>query len=303
MQVKMHKPYRFVAWAAVVALGCTGSSALAGKSEIVDTAVSAGEFNTLVAAVKAGDLVETLKGDGPFTVFAPTDDAFAKLPPGTLESLLRPENKKQLVGILTYHVVSGRLASKDMSCNGGAVTVNGQRLAFNASCSNVTVGNAKVVAADIGCSNGVIHAIDTVLLPTSANIVETAQSAKGFSTLLTAATQAGLVDVLSNGGPFTVFAPTDEAFAQLPAGTIESLLKPENRAQLARILKYHVIAGRVYSDAAAEAGKATTLIDEDVKIEDQDGKLTINGANVVMRDLDASNGVIHVIDKVILPTG
>ena len=135
------------------------------KKDIVDTAVSAGSFNTLVAAVQAADLVDTLKGEGPFTVFAPTDDAFAKLPAGTVEDLLKPENKDKLKAVLTYHVVSGKYMAKDVATMKMADTVNGQSVMISMDAGNVMVENAKVVQADIECSNGVIHVIDTVILP------------------------------------------------------------------------------------------------------------------------------------------
>jgi uncharacterized surface protein with fasciclin (FAS1) repeats len=133
--------------------------------DIVDTAVAAGSFKTLVAAVQAAGLVDTLKGAGPFTVFAPTDEAFAKLPPGTVEDLLKPENKSKLVAILTYHVVAGKVMAKEAMKLHEAKTVNGEELMLKTSMGSVTINNAKVVKADIVCSNGVIHVIDTVLLP------------------------------------------------------------------------------------------------------------------------------------------
>jgi uncharacterized surface protein with fasciclin (FAS1) repeats len=135
------------------------------KKDIVDTAVSAGSFNTLVAAVKAADLVDTLKGKGPFTVFAPTDDAFAKLPAGTLDDLLKPENKDKLTSILTYHVVPGKVMAKDVATMKMAETVNGQSFMVNMEGGNVMIDNAKVIQADIECSNGIIHVIDSVIIP------------------------------------------------------------------------------------------------------------------------------------------
>jgi uncharacterized surface protein with fasciclin (FAS1) repeats len=134
------------------------------KKDIVDTAVAAGSFNTLVAAVKAAGLVDTLKGAGPFTVFAPTDDAFAKLPKGTLEELLKPENKAKLAGILTYHVLAGKVMAADVKTS-KAKTVNGKELDIKAGTDGVMVNGAKVVKTDIATSNGVIHVIDTVVLP------------------------------------------------------------------------------------------------------------------------------------------
>ncbi len=128
--------------------------------DIVEVAVAAGSFNTLAAALKAGGLIETLKGEGPFTVFAPTDEAFAKLPEGTVEDLLKPENKDKLVAILTYHVVPGKIMAGDLLSTGSAKTVNGQKAPIG-----LTVAGANVVKADIAASNGVIHVIDTVMMP------------------------------------------------------------------------------------------------------------------------------------------
>ncbi len=137
----------------------------AQAADIVDTAVSAGSFNTLVAAVRAAGLVDTLKGDGPFTVFAPTDEAFAALPEGTVETLLLPENKDQLVSILTYHVVPAKVMSGDIAGKRAKVlTVQGDRLSVNAK-NGVKVNGAEVIQADIEASNGVIHVVDTVILP------------------------------------------------------------------------------------------------------------------------------------------
>ena len=137
------------------------------KQDIVDTAVAAGQFETLAAALGAADLVDTLKGDGPFTVFAPTDEAFAKLPEGTVESLLQPENRDQLIAILTYHVVPGAVRAADVVKLDTAKTVNGQSVAIQVADNGVQIDNANVVATDIEASNGVIHVIDTVILPSS----------------------------------------------------------------------------------------------------------------------------------------
>ncbi len=153
-------------FAAVLAAPLALSAFAAKAADIVDTAASAGQFETLVAAVKAAGLVETLKGDGPYTVFAPTDEAFAKLPAGTVDNLLKPENKDQLVAILTYHVVPGKVMSSDLTNKQlKAGTVEGSDLSINALSGGVSVDNAKVIQADIETSNGVIHVIDTVVIP------------------------------------------------------------------------------------------------------------------------------------------
>jgi uncharacterized surface protein with fasciclin (FAS1) repeats len=135
------------------------------KKDIVDVAVENGSFNTLVAAVKTAGLVDTLKGHGPFTVFAPTDDAFAKLPEGTVEMLLKPENKDKLVAVLTYHVVAGKVTAADVMKLDSAATVQGQEVMVSTKDGSVMINNAKVIMADVEASNGVIHVIDTVLLP------------------------------------------------------------------------------------------------------------------------------------------
>jgi uncharacterized surface protein with fasciclin (FAS1) repeats len=269
--------------------------------DIVDTAVKAGQFNTLATALKAANLVGTLKGPGPFTVFAPTDEAFAKLPAETVAELLKPENRKQLTDILTYHVVSGRVQAKDVIKLRGAVSVNGQRIDVQFGDEGVKVDGAKVLTTDIVCDNGVIHVIDSVILPSSKTIPETAKAAGSFETLLAAANAAGLAEVLGSTGPFTVFAPTDEAFGKLPAGTVETLLKPENKAQLVDILKYHVVPGRVYSEKVLDSKAIKTLQGASAAISLRDGSPRIQDAKILKTDIDASNGVIHVIDSVILP--
>lgn len=273
----------------------------APTKDIVATAVGAGSFNTLAAALKAAGLVETLQGAGPFTVFAPTDEAFAKLPAGTVENLLKPENKATLIAILTYHVVPGNVMAKDVVTLSSATTVNGQRVDIRTKDGKVMIDNATVAKTDIACTNGVIHVIDSVILPVDKDIVSTASEAGSFGTLLAAAKAAGLVETLQSEGPFTVFAPTDEAFAKLPKGTVEDLLKPENKAKLASILTYHVLPGRVYADQVGTTKAAPTVNGQMVNFSVYGGVAKINGATITATDLETSNGVIHVIDTVILP--
>jgi transforming growth factor-beta-induced protein len=284
---------------ALAAVAGFGSVALAEKN-IVDTAVEAGSFKTLAAALGAAGLVDAVKGPGPFTVFAPTDEAFAKLPKGTLETLLKPENKGQLQAILKYHVVPGKVMAADVVKVKGAKSLGGQRIDVKVEGGKVSVDNANVVKTDIACSNGVIHVIDSVILPSTDAIPAVAEKA-GFKTLLAAVKAAGLAETLSGEGPFTVFAPTDEAFAKLPAATLSDLLKPENKAKLAAILKYHVVAGRVYSEDAVAAKSANTVQGAAIAIKANDKGAFVNDAKILKTDVDASNGVIHVIDSVILP--
>lgn len=270
---------------------CNSSSA---KKDIVDTAVAAGNFNTLVAAAKAAGLVDTLKSEGPLTVFAPTDEAFGKLPKGTVESLLADPDR--LGAILKYHVVPGRVLAADVVKLDSAKSVLGQTLAIDTS-NGVRIDNAHVVKTDIKTSNGVIHVIDSVLIPAN-DIIETARSAGSFKTLLTALEAADLTGALQGEGPFTVFAPTDEAFSKLPAGTVEGLLN--DIPKLKTILTYHVVPGKVLASDVVKLNKATTLQGQNVNIDASSG-VKINSARVIKADVMADNGVIHVIDEVLIP--
>lgn len=276
--------------------------AQAQQQTIVETAIAAGNFNTLVAAVKAADLVETLNGRTQFTVFAPTDEAFAKLDPATIQSLLQPQNKDRLTQVLTFHVLAGRVPAKAAYDLNSAATVNGQRLPIDFRGDALKVGDSTITVTDIQCSNGIIHVIDSVLLPSLDSIPAVAKSAGQFNTLLAAVEAAGLASVLSGPGPFTVFAPTDDAFKALPAGTVESLLKPENKQQLVDILKYHVVSGRIYDNDAVKAGRATTLLGRSVQVGLSANGIKINESSVVIKNIDASNGVVHVIDAVLIPS-
>ncbi|RXI97881.1 fasciclin domain-containing protein [Anaerobacillus alkaliphilus] len=279
------------------------------SADIVDTAVASEDFNTLVAAVQAAGLVDALKGEGPFTVFAPTDEAFNQLLNElnlTAEQLLASD---ELSNILLYHVVSGKVMSSDLVDGMEVETLNGEKIVI--SLDPVKVNNSTVVAADIETSNGVIHVIDTVLLPagdqaveeeaTLTDIVDTAVAADNFQTLVAAVQAAGLVDALKGEGPFTVFAPTDEAFNQLLAElgvTAEQLLARED---LADILLYHVVSGKVLSTDLTDGMEVETLNGEKIIISLNPVK--VNDSNVVAADIEASNGVIHVIDAVLLPIG
>jgi uncharacterized surface protein with fasciclin (FAS1) repeats len=277
--------------------------------DIVDTAVADGRFTTLVAAVQAAELVDALKGEGPFTVFAPTDDAFAALPEGTVESLLLPENKQALTDILLYHVVEGKVMAEDVVGLTSATTLLGKDIAIKVDMGNVYINDAQVIITDIETSNGVIHVIDAVILPPSdeaaeeaQTIVEIAVADERFSTLVAAVTAADLVETLSGEGPFTVFAPTNDAFAALPAGTLDSLLLPENKQALTDILLYHVVSGKVMAADVVGLTSATTVLGADITITVRDGKVFLNDTvEVIITDIEASNGVIHVIDAVLLP--
>jgi len=276
-------------------------TAHAADQTIAQIAAESSDFKTLVRAAEAAGLIETLGSKGPFTLFAPTDEAFAKVDKNALADLLKPENKAKLRNVLLYHVVSGKVNAATATTLTSAEAVNGQRLDFKLKGGSLTIDGAKVTATDLNASNGVIHVIDTVLMPAQANIVATATAAGKFNTLLAAAKAAGLADALAGDEPLTVLAPTDEAFAKLPKGTVESLLKPENKATLTKILSMHVIKGRLYSDQVAKATSAKSIDGQTLTPVVKDGHISINGAAVTAADIEASNGVVHVIDTVLLP--
>ena len=286
---------------------------------IVELAVATPELSTLVAALKAADLVDTLSGPGPFTVFAPTNAAFAALPAGVLTNLLKPENKAQLVQLLTYHVLPGAVAT--LSNQQMIKTLEGQdveaRIFWQVGnpVPDIFINRAKV-EAEITASNGVVYIVDAVLTPpggftplpapsksivelaVAKSIVELAVATPELSTLVAALKAADLVDTLSGAGPFTVFAPTNAAFAALPAGVLTNLLKPENKAQLVKLLTYHVLAGAVAAKDLSNNEKIKTL-------EGQDVEVRLNGTDIMIDNAEvdavvtASNGIVYIIDAVL----
>jgi transforming growth factor-beta-induced protein len=302
----------------LVAAACGGNSAETTTTSqattttealgtIPEVAAAAGGFDTLLAAVGAAGLAETLSGEGPFTVFAPTDEAFAALPDGTLEALLA--DIPTLTEILLYHVVSGAVMAETVVGLESATTVQGSDVMISVENGMVLLnGTVQVIVTDIEASNGVIHVIDAVLLPPMdgeepealGTIPEVAAAAGGFDTLLAAVGAAGLAETLSGEGPFTVFAPTDEAFAALPDGTLEALLA--DIPTLTEILLYHVVSGAVLAETVVGLESATTVQGSDVMISVENGMVFLNGTvQVIVTDIEASNGVIHVIDAVLLP--
>ena len=273
------------------------------EGTIVETAASVKDFSTLVAAVKAAGLVDALNSAGPFTVFAPTNEAFAKLPEGTVEFLLKPENKATLAQVLTYHVVPGRITAEKIVTMSSAPTLEGQRLDIAVTDGKVTVDGATVTKADINCSNGIVHQIDAVILPVGDTIVEVASKNGSFKTLVAAVGAGGLAETLSSKGPFTVLAPTDEAFAKLPKGTVEMLLLPENKDKLVAILSYHVVPGvAAYSDAVVGMKQLPTVEGSTIPVTVDGSTVKLGDAKVIAVDVEASNGVIHVIDTVLIPS-
>jgi len=334
-----------------------GGAEMSADQTIVENAVNSEDHTTLVAALQAGQLVDWLQSEGPFTVFAPVNAAFDALPEGTVDELLMPENAEALHEVLTCHVVdasamSGAIAQ--MIADGDGVymleTLGGCMLEVRATDDMITLtdeagGTATVTIADVVQSNGVIHVIDAVLLPgddaameadmpmdadmdagdnpmvggaamsAQMNIVENAVNSADHTTLVAAVQAAGLVETLEGDGPFTVFAPTNAAFDALPEGTVETLLMEENREALTRILTSHVVAGNIsaaeltalaraapdgfhHFDAISGAALSAQVRPSGaVYIFDESEK----AYRVSIADVNQSNGVIHVVDGVLLP--
>jgi len=287
------------------------------KKNLVQTLQGDARFSTLVAAVQAAGLVDVLSGKESFTVFAPSNKAFEALPAGTLDSLLQPENKEQLKSILLYHVAAGELKASEVLKKSNLATALGQSVSIDA--ANAKVNDAGIVKTDIIASNGVIHELDAVLLPPSEpaasadasvaddrepvieaqSLTATLAAEPRFSILVAAVQAAGLADTLAGSNEFTVFAPSNKAFEALPAGTVESLLKPENKEQLKAILLYHVAAGGLKAADVLSKNSIETAQGQSVMIDA--AKVKINNSEIVKTDIVASNGIIHEIDAVLLP--
>jgi transforming growth factor-beta-induced protein len=250
--------------------------------DIVEVATSADQFTILAQALADAELIETLQGEGPFTVFAPTDAAF--------EALASVPTGDALADVLTYHVLPGIAGPLDLVDGGVAVTVNGAPVLFELD-GGAKINDANITVTNVVASNGVIHVIDAVIVPPENDIVQTAVAAGTFTSLVAALGDAGLVETLQGEGPFTVFAPTDDAFAELAAVPTGDALE--------NVLLGHVISGAVGSGNLT-AGDVEMLSGNSVMVATQGG-VTVGGASVTMANILASNGVIHVIDAVLVP--
>ncbi len=320
------------------AVPADGEGSFGGMAD--DPAATAASNNpllsTLVTAVSEAGLVDTLNGEGPFTIFAPTNDAFAAIPADQLEAILA--DKDLLTSILTYHVVAGEsLDAAGLGETGMAATVNGADLEFGA--DGTTVNDVDVVCSDVSTANATVHIIDEVLLPPDM-MTESAGGSSGeamamapsgpacasvpmdgegsfdgmaddlaataasnnpvLSTLVSAVSAAGLVDTLNGEGPFTIFAPTNDAFAAIPAADLEAVLADTDL--LTSILTYHVVGGESLSSAdLIELGSVTTVNGADLEITDDNGTLMVNGVPSVCMDVPTANATVHIIGSVLMP--
>ena len=283
------------------AQGMVGSINVVNNGSVVDIIVNSEDHQTLETAVLTADLAETLSGSGPFTVFAPSDNAFDNVPEQVLELLLA--NTEQLTELLLNHVHEGEVFSSDLEDNMTIPTISQNELIVSIDGTTIMIDMSTVVNADLLASNGVVHVIDNVLLPDFSEVDSTVWSVIEFSpihqTLETAIITAELDETLSGDGPFTVFAPTDEAFEAIPEGELEDLLA--NNVLLTQILLHHVHSGDVLSTSLLNGMEVATLNNDFLVITINEESVMIDMATVVQADIETDNGVVHIIDKVLIP--
>ena len=269
---------------------------------VVDIVVGSPDHNTLEAAVIAAELADDLSGAGPFTVFAPTDAAFAALPAGTVDALLA-DPTGALSSILLYHVLGLQALSTELVDGMIVTTLQGDDIMVTINADGVFINDAQVTVADISATNGVVHVIDAVLLPPvmpTNSIMDIVTNSADHNTLEAALLASGLNETLANPGDFTLFAPTDAAFAALPAGAVDALLNDPFGA-LVNVLLYHALGGTALSTDLSDGLMVTTLQGQNVTVTINANGVFINDAQVIIADIMADNGVVHVIDAVLLP--
>jgi uncharacterized surface protein with fasciclin (FAS1) repeats len=304
----------------VMAVGSVGAADVSDSDgfvpNIMDIAAADDRFDTLEAAVKAANLADALAAPGNLTVFAPTDDAFAALPAELIEALLA-DPSGALTQILLYHVVPGNFGSADVLATSSLDTLQGGDLAVSLRDGAPYINDSQIVITDIHAKNGIIHVIDAVMVPDISlpdtgmdemmdksdlpTIAEIPIADGRFETLVAALSAAGLAETFLQPGDYTVFAPTDDAFAALPAGTVEALLANPT-GQLTTILLYHVVNDSLSRDQIATDNDIPTLEGRSLTVNRDGGNIIdISGAKLLITDIEASNGTIHVIDSVLVP--
>ncbi len=281
---------------ATTAAATAGPTTTAAQgTDIVGTALLSGVFTELAGGVVSANLVDTLRSPGPFTVFAPTDAAFAKLPDAVLKAV--QTNPALFKTVLTYHVVPGKLNVAALQ-PGKLTTVSGEDLTITKEGAVTYVNGNAIAKADAAASNGIIHVMGDVLVPPIGDIIKVATTLPGFTTLAKLVTQADLVKTLQSAGPFTVFAPVDAAFAKLPAATVTAVTSDPKL--LAKVLTYHVVAGKL-STSDLKEGKLKTVAGVDLTITKKDGQTFIDGKPIAVANVEATNGIIQVMGDVLVP--
>ena len=273
--------------------------AVLSANNVLDIILNSDVHMTLGTTIIAAQLYDDLNNEGPFTVFAPTDDAFNALGQETIDALLA-DPTGDLANILLYHVLGADVRSTDLSNGQIATTLLGQDIKVTINEEGVFINDAQVTTADLVADNGVVHVLDAVLLPPSGTVVDVVVNSEDHTILETAVVAAGLTEALSAEGPFTVFAPTDDAFTALGQETIDALLA-DPTGELASILQYHVLGDQVYANELENGQIAMTLGGQDVKVTINEEGVFINDAQVTVTDILATNGVVHVLDAVLLP--
>ncbi|MFN3242123.1 MAG: CIA30 family protein [Planctomycetota bacterium] len=282
------------AYGADASPGDGGDAAGSGGDDLASVARSAG-LDTLLRLVEAAGLPLP---QTPVTILAPTDEAFAAIPRESLRNLLRPESRETLRLILSHHILPAPQAAGDLLQRRTLTSLAGQPLAVDDVVR--TVGGAGLVATDVRFDGGLVHVVDTVLMPETRSIAEVAAATPELATLVTAVTTAGLAEQLGpDNGPWTVFAPVDSAFARLPNGTLATLLEQGNRRQLTEILGLHVVPGRIAARDLLAKKQLTTLMGAPIELRLVDRKLQVGDATIVTTDVQAANGVVHLIDRVL----
>ena len=266
---------------------------------IADIVANSPDHNTLEAALNAADLTSVLNGADEYTLFAPTDAAFANLPDGLVEALLT-DPSGVLSEVLLYHVVAGAAPSSALSDGQMVETANGQQVTITISAGNVMVNNAMVIVADIMADNGIVHVIDAILIPQTTTVYDVVANSPDHTTLKTAIDLAGLDGTLSSAGTFTLFAPTDAAFAAVDAATLNALLA-DPQGLLTDVLLYHVVGSIALSSNLSNGASVSTLFGENVIVSIDGSTVMINDATVTVADIVTINGVVHVIDVVLVP--
>jgi uncharacterized surface protein with fasciclin (FAS1) repeats len=276
---------------------------------------SAQNLTTLVTLLKFAELQNVLATSGPFTIIAPTNSAFDKLPSNTMKVLSQASAKDQLTGILKYHVIPGSLSTSDLKDGDVLKTINGETISVKKFGKKLYFNNSLVSESDAFCSNGVVHFVNDVQLPPlstkgtivggstmspAKNVMENVRKAPNLSTLVTALEAVNMDGGLEAVGPITVFAPTNSGFEQL-GDKVAQLLTPEGQTELRQLLSYHVVNGKFTIDELKNGAKLKTVNGQKLIVSKKDGNVYINGALVVTRNIDSSNGRFHIIDTVLLP--
>ena len=313
-----------------LAEGSTGSedsapaaldTSAAADGSLLSVLTEDGRYSTFVSAIESSGVAEKLSQKGPFTVFAPTDQAFQKLPTEVVAKLLLPENSSTLEKVLKYHVLGGLVATGTIN-EGDKDSLEGKKLHFTFVDGEITVNGAPFVS-ELTASNGIVHGLDFVLVPPEVDlgslggtivttatteapvvgvpILQSLEDQGTFTTLLSAIEKAGLKEQLSGEGPFTVFAPTDDAFNRLPGGVTDKLLLPQNKAALVTFLTHHVIADRVNGRDLKDKQDLKMLDGTTVKVGIDQGKITLDDATMTFADQESSNGVVHIINAALRP--